>query len=131
MTLSLRNARLLVLVVGCLLPWAVRLPWGWTWVEQYIEPGPGGWLLIAAANAIAWGAILLLSLLYRHGVSVLVAALPGFALLAWGHASLDLASDAQAALVLLVLPVLALVPIALGGVAGWVLDRRLRRAAAV
>lgn len=128
--MTLQRARLLVVIVGILLPYLARLPRGWDWVLQYAGNEAGAWAFLAAFNAIAWLAILACTLFYRRPVSVLAPAIAGFGFLAAGHFMLDLSADAQAALGLVFLPIYALVPIAIGGVVGWLIDRRLRRASA-
>lgn len=128
--MTLRNARILVVLVGLVLPYAARLPRGLDWLRQYTDVGPAGWLFFGAFNAVAWLAILGATFLYRRPVSVLAPAVAGFGFLAWAHATLDLASDAQAAIALVFIPLYALVPIAVGAVVGLVLDRRRRGAQA-
>ena len=57
--MSMRTARLLIVVVGVLLPYLVRLPRGWAWVDQY---QPFAWqasLLVSGCNAIVWVTLLL------------------------------------------------------------------------
>jgi hypothetical protein len=120
----MRNTRIIVVVVGIILPYAVRLPRGITWFEQYIDGGFIGFLLIGAFNAVAWGAIVGITFLYRWPKSVIAPSLFGFGFLAWAHYSLDLAADAQAAIALAFIPIYALLPIAIGGLIGYVLDRR-------
>ncbi len=122
-----RRARLAIVLIGILLPYAARLPGGIAWLKQYTDAGLSGFLFLSAFNAIAWGAILALSFLYRRALSMAVPAVLGFGFLAWAHATLDLASDAQAPIGLVFIPIYALLPILVGGVAGYVLDRRLRR----
>lgn len=85
---------------------------------------------MGAFNAVAWGALLGISFLYRRAISLLVPCAFGFGALAWAHATLDLRADAQSALALIFIPIYALLPIAVGGALGYVLDRRLRRTAA-
>lgn len=124
--MTMAQARWAVVAVGLVLPYLARLPGGLDWLAQYTAGGLGGALLLSGFNAIAWGAIVAISVAYRHAASVLAPALAGFVPLAWAHASLDLASDAQAAIALVFIPVYALLPIAVGGVVGGVIDRRLR-----
>ncbi len=123
--MTTQQAQRLVVLVGLLLPYAVRLPRGLDWMLQYVPPDSPltGTLLLTGFNALAWGSMLLLGRLYRHALSWCFPALPGFAYLAYQHARLDLASDPNAALALAVLPVFALVPIVLGGVVGYAFDR--------
>jgi len=117
-------------IFGILLPYAARLPRGMDWLSQYIYPGLEGWLLFGAVNAIAWGALLAVSFLYQRPASLIAPAVLGYGFLAWAHFSLDLRADAQAAVALFFIPIYALVPIAVGAVVGWAVDRRLRRSSA-
>ena len=122
----MNKARLAVALVGILLPYAARLPRGAEWIGQYTSSGLGGALFLGGFNAIAWGSILLVSLLYRRPASLLVPAIGGFGFLAWAHYNLDLASDAQAAIALVFIPIYAVPVIAVSGAIGYLLDRRLR-----
>lgn len=123
------RARWLVVVVGILLPYLARLPDGLDWLRQYtaVDTGLAAHLFLGGFNAIAWGAILAISFLYRHAVSLLAPCMLGFGFLAGLHATLDLHADAQAAVALVFIPIYALLPIAVGGAIGYVIDRRLRR----
>ncbi|MGH8082681.1 MAG: hypothetical protein ACREP7_19045 [Lysobacter sp.] len=122
--MTMRKARWIVVFVGVLLPYAARLPRGLDWLAQYTaDKDLGALVFMAAFNAIAWGAIVAASFLYKRPSSVLAPALPGFAFLAFAHCSLDLASDAQAALGLVFIPIYALAPIALGAAVGYFVDR--------
>ena len=115
--------RILIAVVGILLPYAVRIPYGAAWVEQYTDAGISGFLFLEAFNAIAWGSLIALTFLIRRPVVLLIPCVRGFGFLGWSHARLDVAADPQAGLGLVIIPVYALVPIAIGGVAGLVRDR--------
>lgn len=125
--MTMTRARLLVVLIGIVLPYLARLPLGIDALTQYTDTGLGGWLLLGGFNAIAWGAILAISFAYRHALPLLVPALFGFAFIAWSHATLDLQSDAQSPIAIVFIPIYALAPIAVGGVIGYVMDRRLRR----
>ncbi|HXD35513.1 MAG TPA: hypothetical protein VN624_02590 [Rhodanobacter sp.] len=127
---NMRNARIVVVVIGVLLPFVARLPGGLDWLGQYLQGGVGLLLFVSGFNAIAWGAILACSLAYRRPVSLMLPAVFGFAYLAWRHYEVDLRADAQASLALVFLPIYALLPIAIGGALGYLLDRFLRRAVA-
>lgn len=124
--MTMGKARLTVILVGILLPYAARLPRGVDWLQQYTNNGIGGWLFLAGFNAIAWGAIVAVSFLYKRPSSVWAPALLGFGFLAFAHYSLDLAADAQAAVALAFIPIYALVPIALGAIVGYFMDRATR-----
>lgn len=121
--MTMRKARVIVMLVGILLPYAARVPHGIGWLTQYTDNGIGAALFLSAFNAIAWGAIILVSLLYKRASSVWAPALLGFGFLAFAHYSLDLAADAQAALGLVFIPIYALVPIAIGAIIGYFMDR--------
>lgn len=125
--MAMGRARLLAALAGILLPYVARVPGGIDWLMQYLDTGIGGYLLLGAFNAVAWGAILLIGLGYRHPASLLAPALPGFAFLAWAHGTLDLDADAQAPVALIFIPLHALILIVPGGLAGYVLDMFLRR----
>lgn len=124
--MTMRKARVIVMLVGILLPYAARLPRGIGWLGQYTDTGIGGGLFLSAFNAIAWGAIIAASLLYKRASSVWAPALLGFGFLAFAHYSLDLAADAQAALGLVFIPIYALAPIAIGAIVGYFMDRSAR-----
>ncbi len=128
--MSMRSARVLVALVGIVLPYAARIPRGADWLRQYTAVELSAWLFLGAFNGIAWGSIFAISFAYRRPSSLLAPALPGFGFLAWAHGSLDLAADAQSALGLVFIPIYALAPIAVGSVIGLVLDRRARRSSA-
>ncbi|MCK6474015.1 MAG: hypothetical protein L6R28_20015 [Planctomycetes bacterium] len=123
----MKKARIIIALVGIFLPYLVRVPRGVAWVEQYTDSSVGGFLFIGAFNAIAWGTIVALSFLFSRPAPLLIPCALGFGFLTWAHYTLDLASDAQAAIALILIPIYALLPIALGGAFGYVLDRRLRR----
>lgn len=117
-------ARIAIVVVGVLLPYAARIPWGVDWVGQYTSGGFGGFLLLQSFNAIAWGSLLALTTAIRRPVWLLIPCLAGFCFLAWAHAALDLAADAQAAIALVFIPIYALAPIGIGGLVAAAFGRR-------
>ena len=128
--MTMSKARFMLVVVGIFLPYLARLPRGSEWLEQYTDAGLRGWLLLGALNAIAWGAILAVSFKYERPASLVAPCLLGFSYLAWAHGTLDLSTNANAPIALVIIPVYALVPIAVGGVIGYVVDRMLRRSEA-
>jgi hypothetical protein len=128
--MTLRKARIALVVFGILLPYSARLPRGIDWLSQYTDSGLQGVLLLGAANAIAWGALVAVSFVYQRPESLIAPAVLGYGFLAWAHFSLDLRADAQAAVALLFIPIYALVPIAVGSVVGYAVDRWLRRSSA-
>ncbi len=111
-----------VVILGLALPYLVRLPGGPAWLRLYDG------VFDDAMNALAWGGLLPVSALFRRPIAFAVPCAATFGPLGWFHAVFDPAGDAQSALFLLILPVLAMVPLAAGTVAGlalqWVLDRR-------
>lgn len=124
--MTMGKARLIVILAGILLPYAARLPRGVDWLQQYTDSDIGGWLFLGGFNAIAWGAIVAVSFLYKRPSSVWAPALLGFGFLAFAHYSLDLASDAQAAVALAFIPIYALIPIAIGAIVGYFVGRAKR-----
>ena len=124
--MTMGKARLIVILAGILLPYAARLPRGVDWLQQYTDSDIGGWLFLGGFNAIAWGAIVAVSFLYKRPSSVWAPALLGFGFLAFAHYSLDLASDAQAAVALAFIPIYALIPIAIGAIVGYFVGRTKR-----
>jgi len=125
--MRMRNARIAIVLLGLVLPYMARLPRGIEWLQQYTDTSLGSWLFLGAFNAIAWVAILACSFMYLRPSSLIGPCLLGFGFLAWAHNTLDLSADAQAAIGLIFIPIYALLPIAIGGAIGYVLDRRLRR----
>jgi hypothetical protein len=125
--MKMRSARLVVVAVGLVLPYVARLPRGIEWLQQYTNTSLAGWLFFGAFNAIAWGTIFAISFMYRRPASLIAPCLMGFGFLAWAHNTLNLGADAQAAIALIFIPIHALLPIAIGGAIGYIVDRRLRR----
>lgn len=128
--MTMIKARFMLVVIGIFLPYLARLPRGSEWLGQYTDAGLGGWLLISGLNAIAWGAILAISFKYERLASLIAPCLLGFGYLAWSHGTLDLSTNPNAPIALVIIPVYALVPIGVGGVIGYVMDRILRRSEA-
>lgn len=122
----MKTLRIAITVVGILLPYAARIPRGSEWLQQYTDTSVAGFLFFGAFNAIAWGALLGASSLFRHPRPMLLPCLLGFGFLAWAHYNLDLAADAQAAIALVLIPIFAVVPIAIGVGLGWIGERLLR-----
>lgn len=119
--------RIAIVVVGILLPYLVRIPGGSSWLHQYTDVGIGGFLFFGIFNAIPWIAILSFTFLYKRKLSIIAPALFGFIPLAWVHSVYDLSADAQAAIGLVFIPIYALVPIAMGGIIGYLIDRYAAR----
>lgn len=123
--MEMLTIRIAIVIFGILLPYLARIPGGSSWLQQYTGNGIGGFLFFGAFNAIAWGAILSFTFLYKHKPPIIVPVLFGFAPLAWVHGTYDLSSDAQAAIGLVFIPIYALAPIAVGGFIGYLIDRYL------
>ncbi|MEN0106513.1 MAG: hypothetical protein AAGC84_08820 [Pseudomonas sp.] len=123
----MHNARLAVLIIGVLLPYLARLLKGIDGLLQYTSAGLGGLMLLCGFNAVAWGSVLAISFFYHRPLSLLAPALAGFAYIAWAHYQLDLAADAQSSIGIIFIPIYALLPIVVGGVVGYGLDRYWRR----
>lgn len=125
---TMLRSRIAVVVVGIVLPYTARLPGvltnGPDWLWSYLSGGVRGVVVFGGFNAICWGAILAASYTYRHPQAVWFPALLGFALPAFMHASLNLASDAQAAIALVLIPVFALPLVFVGWLMGRWFDRR-------
>lgn len=121
--MTIHKARLIVILLGVFVPYVSRIPRGTEWLQQYTDVGLTGWLFFGAFNAIAWGSILAASLKYQRPSSLLPPSILGFGFLAWAHYSLDLAADAQAAIALIFIPIIALGPILIGVLIGNALER--------
>lgn len=120
-------ARWLVVLVGILLPYAIRIlgipAHGVGWFTSYMGNGIDALVFFGAFNAICWGSILLATLTYRHVRSVWFPALLGFAVPAYFHATLDLASSSTAAIALIFIPIYSLPGVFLGWLIGLLFDR--------
>lgn len=137
----MRVARIVVVVIGILLPYLARIPGalqhGSHWLTSYFgDPGHrlGAVLFFGAFNAIAWGSVLLATMTYRSPHAVWFPAVLGFGFLAFVHSTYDLASDAQAAVGLVFIPIYSLPFILAGWLLGlvfdWVCCRRTHQASA-
>lgn len=118
------HVRLAIVLFALGLPYLARLPGGREWLGQITYGGWGAFAFLAACSAVVWGGLLLWSLAYRRVASLWVPALLGFGYLAWAYGTINLRSDAQAGLGLLMVPIWSLVPMIVGGLLGWAVDRR-------
>jgi hypothetical protein len=114
-------------IVGMALPYAARvpgLPWhGAQWLNSYL-PSVAGVAFIAAFNAIPIAVLGALRLACRRRVVAFwCAAAAAFLVLALSHATLDLASDAQAGIALIFIPVYAAPAALLGWLVGLLVER--------
>ena len=62
----MNKARLGVVVGAIMMPYAVRIFGGWNWMDQYWGAGWQGFMFLQAFHAVAWVAVLLMSLLYKE-----------------------------------------------------------------
>ena len=124
--MAMNRARIAIVLFGLVLPYLSRLPGGREWLGQVTYGGWGAFLFMAGCSAVVWGGLLLWSLAYRRAASLWVPVLVGFGYLAWAYGSMNLRSDAQAGLGLLMIPIYSLVPVVGGGLIGLFLDRRFR-----
>ena len=62
----MNKARLGVVVGAIIMPYAVRIFGGWNWMDQYWGAGWQGFMFLQAFHAVAWVAVLLMSLLYKE-----------------------------------------------------------------
>jgi hypothetical protein len=108
-----KNVRLVAVLTTAwivALPWLSRLPRGTNWAAQYFpDPGAGLWGMVFFIAFFALPAIPLVIALFRDGQaqpSFRIALTVASVLTILAHFEYDLASDAQAAIWLVVAPVL-------------------------
>ncbi len=127
----MKTARLLIVLIGILLPYLARTPGtlvkGPDWFTSYLGGGFGGVMFFGIFNAFCWGSILAATFSYRHARSIWFPVFFGFAFPLWEHAFLDLSSDAQAAVALVFIPLYSLPLVFIGWLAGLWFDRKLSR----
>lgn len=115
-----------LVVVTVLLPYAVRLPGGREWLEQYTTLNMGGVLLLQLSNSMAWATLLVLKRqTSSHGWWILPV-LSCLGLMAYGHYSLDLLEDAQNAVALFMIPFYAAGLALVTALAVWLVRRIFR-----
>lgn len=123
---SMKKGRITIVILGILLPYLARIPGsilhGKYWLVQYISGGLAGFLILGGFNAICWGNILAFTFAYRRAYSIWFPVIVGFAYPIYGHYSLDIASDGQAAIALIVIPIRSVPLVILGGLIGLVFD---------
>jgi hypothetical protein len=117
------SSKILVACIGILLPYLSRLPMGLDWFMSYIAPNIDGYLLIGIPNALSWGLIIALSRYYKKSTTIIYPALLGFSYVAWGHYTLDLSADAQAAIHILFIPIHSIPFILTGWVIGLIIEK--------
>lgn len=124
-----RRTRWVLVLLGVALPYAAQWASG-NGLQGYIDSGWQGNLFLLALGAVLWLPLLGLTWLYRFPSSIWWPAVLGLGFAFWAHASVDLSADAQAGLAVVLVPVLSLVPAAIGAVIGWAIDVRAKRKAA-
>jgi hypothetical protein len=125
--MPLNGPHLKIAVVGVLLPYVARLPKGVEWVQQYTNTGLLGNLFLGILNAIPWGCMIAASSAFRNTKLVLVPCAFGFGVLAWGHYTLNLHSNANAPIALVIIPFYATVAVGIGTAVGLAIDRLVTR----
>lgn len=124
-------ARVAIVLIGISLPYLARIPGmvshGPDWLTSYFGSGLGAVLFFGAFNAINWIPVAVGTLAFRSLTAVIVSASIGFAWPAYAHATLDLASDAQAALGLIFIPIYSLPLVLVGWVLAFAVDSKRRR----
>lgn len=109
----------------------VSLPYLAGDAARYWHYGLSANLFLLALGAILWLPLLGLTWLYRFPHAMWPAGILGLGFALWAHASVDRMADVQNGLAVVWIPLLALVPAAVGALMGWGLDIRARRKAAL
>ena len=117
--MRMRSRLLGVGLVGLVLPFLARLPGcvtqGSQWLRQYLGSGLSAFLFLEAFNLIALGGALVAAFVVRQRGLWMLPVVAGYAYVAYGHGTLDLKSDAQAAIGLIFIPIYSLPYFAGGG----------------
>lgn len=125
--MSFKSLQLKIAMVGILLPYVVRLPKGFEWLQQYTDNGFLGNMLLGVLNAIPWSLMAWASGAFRNRELALVPCVFGFGVLTWGHYTLDLTANANAPIGLVIIPLYAAVAVAVGTGVGLAVDRIVMR----
>lgn len=125
------NARVWIVILGILLPYAARIPLalvrGEAWLAQLWSAPVPAHLFLGLFNAITWGGVLLAARTHRHESAAAFPALFGFSFAAFAYGSLDLTSSSTAAVAVVFIPLWSLPFVLVGAFAGRWWDRRLTR----
>jgi len=113
----MRRARLVVIVVGILLPYLARIPGAPITGSSWFRWGPSRHRVHRCPSGAVPGGILLASFTFRHPSTLWFPAALGFGAVAIGHAFLDLSSSSTAALGLVAIPLLSLPLVLIGRLA--------------
>ena len=118
----------LIATFGVLHPYLARIPGvfthGESWFTSYLGTGLLALVYFGVFNAVLWGAILFAIRSYRHTRSALWPALLGFSFPLIAHSQVDLASDPQAAVLLILIPLYGLPLVFVGWLIGRWVDQR-------
>jgi hypothetical protein len=127
----MKIARLLIIVIGILLPYLMRIPGmigrGTGWFTSYLGDSFGAIIFFGVFNAFCWGSIFISTFTYRHVRSVWFPVCFGFALPAVAHTFLDLSSSSMSAIALVFIPLYSLPLVFIGWLIGFWYDRKLSR----
>lgn len=97
---------------------------GSEWFTSYLGSSPTAFLFFGVFNLLGWGCIYLAASTYENPRSSWFPAVFGFSLPLYAHPQLDLASDAQAAIGLVIIPIYSIPLTCIGGLIGKWVDRR-------
>jgi len=125
--MPMTNVQLKIAMIGILLPYAARLPKGIDWVQQYTSSGLFANLFLGALNAIPWGFMIAASSALQSKKLLLVPCMFGFGVIAWGHYTLDLNSNANAPIGLVIIPLYATIAVGIGTAVGIAIERLVTR----
>ncbi|HEY4663397.1 MAG TPA: hypothetical protein VIG85_00310 [Comamonas sp.] len=120
-----RMVRLAIVGLGVFLPYLAGDAAG------YWHYGLTANLFLFALGAVLWLPLLALTWLYRFPHAMWPSCILGLGFALWSHVSVDRVSDVQNGLAVVWIPLMALVPAAVGALMGWGLDIRARRKAAL
>jgi hypothetical protein len=122
--------RCLIVALGVLLPYLCgvlrAVIYGTEVAGPVLDVDVESAIFFGAFNAISWGSIFLTTFTYESTMPVILPAGLGFVFDAYAYTTLDLASDAQAGIALVFIPIYSVPLIAVGWLAGICCDRYLR-----
>lgn len=125
------ETRIAIVLIGVAMPYLARVPGIYycrpDWLTQYLDTGILGAAVICVSNAFNWGLVLAVTCYFRSARAIAIVAAIGFALPLFGHATLDLRSDALSAIAIPMFPILALPLVGIGWLVGHLVDRKFKR----
>lgn len=119
--------RISIVLIGLLLPYLIRAPFGAEWLMQYTDTGIPGFLFISGLNLPTLGLLFGFSFVFRYRSTLIIPCLIAFGLQAIGHGELDLSSDAQASLALIILPLITFIPTLISLLICWLVEYLVSR----